>query len=240
MLWIHRLEHEWRVVHEQREDPFESASEVEVPVGEAEDEERGIVYRFSFRKTSRRVVLTPALADRPVIVRPESALTVPAGEDINLYLSTPLWLQVRVGDPEMLLVELPSYRPSDTWFGPSTREGELCYASRTAGRLRLADVTLLPHRAITVARLRNRAKNALLLERIRLPVQYLSLYGTLEGDLWTETITLTRQEGGDLAELQIDKRPPAEVGKTERIASARQQLETGLVVRAFSRLFSSR
>jgi hypothetical protein len=239
-LWIHRFEREWRVAHKQLEDPFDNSLEVEVPAATKEGEEEGAVYRFSFRKTSTRVALTPALADRPIIIRPETPFTVPAGEDINLYLSTPIWLQIKVGDPPKFLAELPGYRPSDTWFGPSTREGELCYASRTTGRLRLEDVDFLPHRSITVARLRNRAKDALVLERIRLPVQYLSLYSTSTGHLWTETVTLTRQVGGDLAELQIGRGAPSEAGKAERIATARQQPEAGLVVRTFSRFFGSR
>ena len=52
-----------------------------------------------------------------------------------IYVSTPLWVRVDVHDPPQFLQEIPVIRPSDTWFGPSTREGELGYAGRTHGRL---------------------------------------------------------------------------------------------------------
>ena len=44
-------------------------------------------------------------------------------------------------DVHLLLGDWPFVvHPSDTWFGPSAREGTLCYAARTTGRLRLENL----------------------------------------------------------------------------------------------------
>lgn len=66
-------------------------------------------------------------------------------------------------------------RPSDTWFGPTTSEGEPCYASKTVCRLRVEDVPLRPHRCLTKVTLRNRADDSLSLDRLKLPVNALAL-----------------------------------------------------------------
>jgi hypothetical protein len=136
-----------------------------------------------------------------------------------------------------LLDELPSLRPSETWFGPSTTEGELCYATRTAGRLHLETLPVLRYRAITRILIRNRAHDALLVERIQLPVQYLSLFQAPNDLLWTQAVTLERGRDGGLAGLHIEDRPPAEAEGAVLIREPRQASRTGLLGRTFSTLF---
>ena len=94
-------------------------------------------------------------------------------------------------------------RPSDTWFGPSTLEGELCYESKTAVRFNLDNVPRRPHRAISVVRIRNRTDTQLSLERLKIPLPNLSLFGTEDGQLWTESITLERDEDGENATVKL-------------------------------------
>jgi hypothetical protein len=129
---------------------------------DAEDEHLQIS-RYSVRQTESQVSLQPALADRPVVSRPEDPLYVPPGESVTLYLSTALWILIELAESDRLLQELPSFRMSDTWFGPSTVDGEFCYATRTAGRVRLENVPRRYHRAVTPLRIRNTAKDALAL-----------------------------------------------------------------------------
>ncbi len=239
-IWIKHLKQEWRVVHNQVDDPLDNVLQVDLPALVLEPEQVESVNRFSFSRSTNSLAVMPVLADRAVVVRPAEPFFVLSGEEVTLYVSTPLWIRVQVGNPLKQLCELSSYRPSDTWFGPSTLEGELCYASRTAGRLELQELPFRPHRVITPIKISNRAKDHLLLERVKLPVQYLSLYGTANNFLWTQAVTLDREEGGDLAALRLGKGAPTEAGKVERIAEPRQQAERNLVVRAFSKLFSSR
>lgn len=144
-LWVYRSSNDWRVMHRPSTDPVAAdpmmqRSDVTVPVEEGtmsellESEADDLVtHRYSVRRTSGRVALRPALADRPVVTRPEHPLSVLPDEAVTLYLSTPLWVRVELVESD----RKSSHRMSDTWFGASTREGSLCYATRTAGRLRL-------------------------------------------------------------------------------------------------------
>lgn len=48
------------------------------------------VSRFSFRETAKLLRLVPALADRPVVVRPDLPFFISADETITLFVSTPV------------------------------------------------------------------------------------------------------------------------------------------------------
>lgn len=184
------------------------------------------------------VELVPMLADRPVVIRPRSPVSLLPGSQTTMYLSTPVTLRIQVrGTPPLVLREVPMLRLSDTWFGPSTREGELCYAGRTHARHALEELPRRVHRVITAVRIVNHAPSALALERISLPVPVLSVFGASDGRLWTQAVSLQRSSDSDMAALRIDDKPPAEAGAVEPLSGPRQQPERGGVVRAFSLLF---
>ena len=171
-----------------------------------------------------------------MVVYPEDPFHVTAGESITLFCSTPLWIRVEAGAGRLALMETAIERPPDTWIGPSTREGELCYATQTAARLDRASVPRHPHRALTELRIRNAASDMLLLERVNLAVPYLSLYAGPGGGLWTEPVLLERTSSATIGRLQIGHPPvPSEV---ERITPPRlSPAPEGILVRAFSALF---
>lgn len=194
--------------------------------------------RFMFRNTHEPLTILPALADRPVISSPATTLNLPPQEEVTLYVSSPLWLQIHGEGMKEPLLDIPIQRASDTWFGPSTRSGELCYASRTHGRLSPQDIPLHLHRAITPVIIRNQADTTLLLERISIPAPNLSLYADDSCQLWTEAITLECESDGDMASLQIEKHAPAHLGQSHLISEPRNRAHKGsLAVRAFSVLF---
>jgi len=239
-----RLRHEWRLVHTQTDDPMDDASRVVVPVPQeealpplADIDPDATLNRFSFRQTDAAFAIRPALADRAVVVRPETPFYVMDAEEVTLYVSTPLWMCIEMGDPARLLHEFPLYRPSDTWFGISTTDGEMCYASRTLGRLLRAELPPRPHRAITPMRIRNHAREALLFERVRIPVQYLSLYQTPNDFLWTGAVTLRREKDDDLAALHVEAGAPPDVPNARLLREPRETVKTSLLVRPFSLLY---
>ncbi|OOG28097.1 hypothetical protein B1C78_01910 [Thioalkalivibrio denitrificans] len=193
--------------------------------------------RFVYGKAPGRVRLRPLLADRPVVVRARQPVFVPPGERTTLYLSTPVWLSIDLGDPARALKEVPVLRLSDTWFGPSTREGELCYAARTHARSHLDEVPRRPHRAVTPVQVRNEANTLLPIEKISVPVPLLSVYGDPETGLWTEEVHLTRSADSDLAALRIVPGKPSYAPRAERLSPPRAEPGRGGLVRAFSDLF---
>jgi hypothetical protein len=195
--------------------------------------------RFVHDGPDRQVTLVPVLGNRPVVARPRQPLYLLSKQEVTLYLSTPIFLRIMVGSPQTMLRELASVRLSDTWFGPSTRVGELCYANRTHARQNLDNLPLRPHRAITPLKIRNNALEALPLDKISLPVPILSLYGAEDGSLWTQQATLVREEVSDLASVRVQtmKENVDPHGRPlTRIAPPRQE-NAMAVVRAFGTLF---
>lgn len=241
-LWAYRTEHDWRLLSSSSGDAMQDDASVTAPADGAEwhaletraQSERGLtVHRHTFRATPEILDLQPVSADRPIVVRPEHPLSVPPGEEVTLYLSLPVWMQIVAGKTP--LEDIPSHRPSDTWFGPSTRDGELCYATKTVGRLRLANLPFRPHRSVTPLRIQNRAEDSLQLERVHVPAPYLALYlaEKKEHPLWTQALTLTRHSDGAIAEVRIRPGPPAPLTDSVRLQEPRHEVKSGLVVNTF-------
>ncbi|MCS4180592.1 hypothetical protein [Salinibacter ruber] len=245
-LWLYRTDREWRIVHRPSPDagaadPLSNRSDVTMPLSEADmapvldtDDPAVHTSRYSFGDTEPRIALRPALADRPVVSRPEHPLYVPPEESVTLYLSTALWIQITLPDSERKLQEVPSFRMSDTWFGPSTVDGELCYATRTAGRLRLDALPRRDHRAVTPLRIRNTAADPLALERVQLPTQHLALYTASGGRLWTQAVTMTHSADREGADVQVRSGPPADAKAAERLQEPRETTKKSLFTSTFS------
>lgn len=232
-LWltVQRTAQEWKLAHRWTE--WEDADPGwEIVSGGDFPEEGWDLTRFVFFATGSSLTLAPALADRPVVTSPRVPLFVLPGEKATLFVSTPLWLQVK-GEGQVLL-EVPVRRASDTWFGPSTREGELCYSTKTRAAVSVGNLDLLARRAVTPVQLMNRGLTPLRLERLKLPVPLLSLFGTDDGTLWTETVQMNREESSETATIDVRKGPPGTATGADLLAAPRQQVDENPVMQVFS------
>lgn len=249
-LWIHRSDKEWRLVEDRSSDPMENHSAYTVPIPPEDweaitnpDDPTGTLTRFGFQKTKDTLTLHPVLGDRPFVVRPEEPIVVGPKERLTMYVSTPVWIRVTFGAGTPLEHDVPAYRPSDTWFGPNTRDGEVCYATRTTGRMQLDNLPLRMHRAVTPILIFNRASEVLPIERIQIPVQYLALFESPEDHfLWTQSIKMHRKEGAEGADVRIEEGAPKDARTSERITPPREEVKEGLAVstfRAIGSLFGS-
>ncbi|MET0378162.1 MAG: hypothetical protein ABW049_04145 [Spongiibacteraceae bacterium] len=181
------------------------------------------------------LTLEPQLADRAVVSRPLVSTELPPHHSTTLLISTPLWVRLRSGASQ--LAELPTTRLSDTWFGPNTRHGELCYAAQTRARLRLENAPESPFRALTPVTITNSGDDNLKLDRINVPVTHLSLYCD-EQRFWTSAITLTRERNLINAQVQIDAQAPALCRDARKVAEPRRPVRGGVLERAADLLFA--
>jgi hypothetical protein len=236
-IWIFRGETEWRITHEIVGDSLDSDLEIATAPAVAPGPAASTV-RFGFRETGSTIELRPVGADRPVIVKAEVPFFVPAEEAATVFVSTPIWVQILVARSADPLIEIPSHRLTDTWFGPSTLVGEPGYATRTGARLALERLPVRPHRATSVVRIRNRAESALEFARVRLPLPNMALYGSEDGWLWTEKLTLEREEEGEMARISLSRQAPREAAPARKVAGPRLEVEKGLLQRSFGGLFS--
>lgn len=228
---------EWQISWQYGEDD-EAISDWEFSANGSATEILEKTSRYIVGENATTLTIRPLLADRPVISRPKTTFNLIAGEEITVYVSTPLWMELAAGDPGKKLGEFAIQRASDTWFGPNTREGELCYASTTNCRSRLEELPIRPHRAITPVVIRNLHETNLFLERLNVPTPMLPLYSTANGQLWTSCITLTRQQEGEMASMNIADGPPAEARDAILLTGPRQTMSSSSLVRAFNALFS--
>jgi hypothetical protein len=243
-LRVTRGEGEWRVERSVGDDPLEDALELAMeddPHAEMATTQTGerpsvtTVDRFGFAGDDDELTLEPALADRAIVSRPDSSFRLPGGERITLFVGTPLWLRLSVAG--RLLADVPIYRPSDSWFGQTTMEGEICYASRTVCRARLGETISRPHRALSAVQIENLADEPLPLERVKLPVPYLALYTATDGRLWTQDVVFERHvDGADRARLE--KHVPRHAEGAKRLAEPRID-DSNLMKRAFGSLFTA-
>jgi hypothetical protein len=232
-VWIERRAQEWRLAHHTRPDPAESTERIEGPGDPLAPDEGAIHLRCPAPDDSTAVTIVPRAADRPVVIRPETTMRLLPGAKSTLFVTTPAWLELRARSP---LLELPSFRPSDTWFGPNTTEGELCYASTTSGRLELETLPIHPARVATALTVENESDEALIIERVKLPMLHLSVFVGRDGRLWTESVDVTKKGDGEAPVTRIGQSPPPVAEAARELGEPRQRDRNNVVLRAFGAL----
>nr|MEE4269987.1 hypothetical protein [Candidatus Krumholzibacteria bacterium] len=241
-LWVSRFSSEVRVtsrgLSQEDEGPLCAGELVALP--DPTDHEDLAVVRYGVRESDKRLQIMPATADRAVVVKSEKTFIVPPGGAISAFVSSPLWVRVDLDDPVRPMYAQPTNRPSDTWFGPSTIEGELCYAIRTSVRFNLENLPVRPHRAISVVRILNHGTTPLPLERLRIPLPLLSLFAGNNGRVWTEAITLERNQDDNLADIKLGHAAPTEAGPCTLIAPPRATMDKRDPIRTFTGLLGLR
>lgn len=239
-LSVQRQPMEWRVAYERAGGALDSTVAVACPVAPEAVVEKGKVLRIVSRHAQNLLHVTPVLADRPLVARPETAFRLLPGEEIALYVSIPLWVRVEIGtqseNGRQQILNVATWRPPDTWFGPSTGDGELGYAIRINARLNRENLPVLGHRAITQVVVRNRAQDNLSLVRMNLPVPTLSLYYDADSYLWTQTVMMERDREGKLVQVDIGSGPPKEIRDPQLVSGPREEVQRNILVRALSRL----
>lgn len=230
-LWLRQGTDELRIALKTDSDPISDVLTRQLSVDEPAPPADFDLHRFAVVEGSGMLRLRPILADRPVIARPTLPFALPSGASVTVFISTVLWTEFSLDD--VSLITLPLFRPSDTWFGRSTIDGELCYAVRTALRIRLQDIPRRPHRAITAVHISNQGPDRLRLHRIRLPVQHLTVFADARGELWTEALEMRRSGAGE-ATITLRDSPPAAVGQTEQLSAPNTPLEATNLLQAIT------
>jgi hypothetical protein len=238
-LIVGRRPYEWQAWWWREADDDPGPTELARDLGDPTPAPGAQSVRSAFGRTVDPLHLVPALADRPVVVTPESSFQILPGEEVRAFVTVPLWVRALVGEPGLPVGEVPVQRPPDTWFGRDTMEGELCYAGRTSLGLQVEALRLPVQRAITPVRMRNQGKDPLVVHRVRLPVGQLSLHVDAAGQLWTPEVSLVREES-DLARVRVGSAPPPEAVGTRPVAGPRLGSDDKSLVVAFSALLGGR
>lgn len=200
--------------------------------------DESIMVRHLQNATTEKILIQPALADRSIVVRPSSALRILGGEKVQIYVSTPLWFQALIPSSNTCILDIPFWRPSDSWFGLSHIQGELCYAKYTDARFKLESLERRPHRATTAINIHNKDSQILSIERLNVPVSLLNIYADDSNTLWTNSIDVTRESDGNAVELHLGKSAPANVANATLVSRARITDSRHTLIRTISSLFA--
>jgi hypothetical protein len=178
---------------------------------------------FTF-KTQAEITLKPVLPNMPLASELEQHLYIPGGESILLYVSSPVWVRIETGDKtKIILDEIPTYALSETWVSHknNTMDGEVCYSGHTHCSPHLKDVPSGPDRIISPLLITNKAEDTLILEKISVPLPYLSVYSDAENFLWTEQLYVNR-ESNENPEVEFAKGPPKALDEIYRLTPPRR------------------
>ncbi len=231
MLWIEIKLGEWRIHRVPGLDPMDEHASYEV-VNELPHKVEAS--HVAVGKRSHAIRVFPLLADRDVVARPETTTIVVQGDSVDFFVSTPLSVSIETADEHKLL-ELPTYRPSDTWFGDKLG-GELCYASQLKAYTHLSRVKFLAARAVTKITVRNLQKTNLTLERLRIPAPNLSLYVDASHNFWTQDVVITVGLD-DVPTMRIASGPPKDAEDPVLVSGPRVE-GANLFSRALTRFLS--
>lgn len=179
--------------------------------------------RFYLQSDSDIPVFSLQLADKPYQVKPAALVKIAPHSRLVLYVSTPLWLQVRSPSCGEVLAEYPAVRPRMSWVGSNTIEGSLCYSSQTSAPSNLSEVRHTKHRALTALELVNDGNKVLVIDRLSLPLNILSLYICNKNEYWTESVRYRVNPDTGETTIVASQKPPEQLGEALQISEARSQ-----------------
>lgn len=191
--------------------------------------------RWAFHQEDEEVALRPVLPDRPLVVRPQSPLTLAPKNEVLFFVSIPMWIQISLGRKNPLVIEsIPTTVLSNTWFGLPT-EGELCYALKSGASRTLAQSNPALNRMICPLLLRNVSPEPLPVTKLSLPTAFFSVYRG-KTRFWTNEMVLSYHGHNRFGGVHPGIQAPTHEPILETLSPPRENFKEGLVRRTFGGL----
>jgi len=237
-LYFYHIEYEWLFYHRfLTSDEAKNEKKITLTKVKKIDREKLELKRFVQSNQAELIKVRPKLADRNIVAKPHEPVFLPSKQSIVLYISTPVWLAIFVNYDDKSLLDLSTFQLPDTWFGPKPHVGELCYASRFSGR---ANLDLLPRRAgriITPVKITNNGTDNLKLEKLSIPCDYLSIYLTQNDELWTPTLSVSRETDSSKTQVKIEQALHPKLEGAKLLSEPKVSDKNGLLLKTINMLF---
>jgi hypothetical protein len=193
--------------------------------------------RWALRDEPHHLRILPALPNRALVVKPDHPFTLTRRARARIYVRVPTWVRVEVqerarGRP-ILLAEIPTAPLSDTWWG-DFRDGELAYWLSTKARRAFTPDLFTDDQIMTVLQLDNISDDDLVVEKLLVRVEHLSVYQQ-ETRLWAEEVRVEYRGETEGSDILMDDKPPKEAEGAREITPARTQSRS-FRARTFARL----
>lgn len=218
---IERDMHEWSIWN--KETPKEETKLITVtPKGIHETFKDSELKRYMTNQTSNVLVIEPSLADRSMTVRPAKPFVIMPEQEVQVYISTPLWMTVMLPETQIPIADMPFWRPSDSWFGPSTMHGDICYSKNTDAKTDRNKLETRSHRANSIITIKNAHDEPLTVERMSLPVPALKLYVDDSGMFWTDQVSILQEVEHNKPISHVRHSPPKVKSHIVRVSESRE------------------
>lgn len=191
--------------------------------------------RWALKEAYERIRISPLFPDLPVVVKPEAPFILTPRAGAKVYVRCPLWIRLELaGKDNLTIKEIPAVVLSKTWFGEFT-DGELCYWISSAARRQIEVDPDRPFLAICPIQITNQSEEELIVEKICLRVEGLSLFDS-EGQLWAGKTKIAYRGSNILSQVEAAGKPPAEASKGKLITPPRNPAGKKFAEKTFASL----
>ncbi len=189
--------------------------------------------RWAIEKQNKKIQFTPIFPDRPVVIKPENNMRLAYSGRTRIYVRVPLWIRIElINSSSINILELPTVVLSNTWFGTVTA-GELCYWISTGARQQIAEDHSRPYLGICPIQLINKSNQDVIVEKLCLRVDGLSLFNH-NGQIWSDETRVTYRGATDISEIEFSGKAPKEAKNATLISKPRKQAKKGIKAKFFS------
>lgn len=236
-LWTERYEYEWHILAVYGEEEFSSGPNFTLRCKDEKQQSSDWVHYILHN--GDRVLPVPAMADRPIVVRPDRMLVLIPGERAKFFISLPLSFRLMVGtenNPKegKKLAEFPSVPMGNAWFGDPV-SGELCYFN--SARL-YSDFNQIPASAIAAVCpivISNESDRELSFDRLCLHTEFLGIYRS-HSRFWTNEVQVIFKGTDQETRIHPSKSAPSLEGPMTLVAEARQPIDNWHFKKTFNLL----
>lgn len=188
--------------------------------------------RWALKKPPEKLQFLPCFPDLPVVVKPETTFRLMPNITTRIYVRVPLWVRLMINNEA--LIEQPIIPLGKTWFGDFL-SGTLCYWITSAIRPVITADPARPYLAICPIEITNRSDEELLVEKISLHVDGLSLFES-EGQLWSNLMKIRYRGTKQVSEIKVDSKPDRKQKNLQLITPARENSGRGFSAKTFASL----
>lgn len=202
-LYIEKIDNEIRVLWMTSNDWMDSSFHYQFPFTGIQPDTLLSEKRFAYSKRAPSLIVAPCLGEKAFVVKPDTTFMVLPGEKAKIYLSTPMSIRLSDADSRQIIDEIPVLNRVKTWFGETPTSGHLCFFTRIHAALKEKNLPFRPHRAMTHLYVENSSKQPIPIEKLKIPVNYLTLYQDNRGLFVTSSLSIRIDDNEHIKDLKI-------------------------------------
>lgn len=191
--------------------------------------------RWALQREDFEVVLKPAMPDMQVVVKPDTPFRLSPGARVQIYTRIPIWITVHTSiNPDHTLMEVPAVELSRTWIG-ELAQGKPGYWLQTRARREADFDSTEPHLAVATMNISNESGEDLLIEKINVLVERLSLFHHA-GRFWTDEMDVLYKGSDQHSEIIMKGLAPAVAPQAVFVRSPRLPMKKSFAERIFKEI----